>query len=212
MHDNAAQKTVAFLLEQLADLNSDFWAAFSHPGWSKLHLQLALDTCLAMAVGVWWRVVFYLGKCPWRVWRAVDPAAPREARQRECTEIKQCCPACLDPNFTRPLLAQHSVDELAPESSDVRHQVVTAIRASRATNIMSELRFSRITMHMMSSKFVRAASASTMASKHMPAELAALHGRAVQAWEQEEGVPVGNFAEFTPKVAWRAWAAQVRVR
>ena len=87
-----------------------------------------------------------------------------------------------------------------------------SIHKCRATNIMCELKFSRMIMHLMSSVFGRAADASTMASKHLLAEFASMHSRSVAEWEKKEAVPAADLKLFSPmaKSGWHLYLAEQR--
>ena len=159
MEDNVAWEAATFLLTKILDLDDDFWAAFCYEGWDTFRLQLALDTFLLIAAAIWWRVVQLLKTYPWALWLAVDLAEPMEKRRRRCQEIKECCQFCVDREFTAPFLQGYNVDDLLVEGSDANRLVTESIHKCRATNIMSEFKFSRIIKHMMSSVFGRAADA-----------------------------------------------------
>ena len=64
----------------------------------------------------------------------------------------------------------------------------------------------------MSSVFGRAADASTMAIKHVLAEFASMHSRAVAAWEKAEAVPAADIKLFSPKASsgWHLYLAEQR--
>ena len=210
--DNVARKVVTFLLTKILDLDDDFWAAFCYEGWDTFRLQIALDTFLLIAAAIWWIVVQFLKSYPWALWLAVDPAEPMEKRRRRCQEIKECCQFCVDREFTLPFLQEYNVDDLLVEGSPANRLVTESIRKCRATNIMSELKFSRILKHLMSSVFGRAADASTMASKHLLAEFASMHSRSVAEWEKSEAVPAADIKLFSPmaKSGWHLYLAEQR--
>ena len=144
--------------------------------------------------------------------RLTDPAQPMGKRRRRCQEIRECCQFCVDREFTLPFLQEYDVNDLLVEGSPANRLVTESIRKCRATNIMSELRFSRILKHLMSSVFGRAANASTMASKHVLAEFSAMHARAVAAWENLEAVPAADIKLFSPKASsgWHLYLAEQR--
>jgi hypothetical protein len=123
---------------------------------------------------------------------AVDPNQPFEKRQQRCQETRECRQCCFDHVFTLPLLEEYDVGDLLVEGSAANRLVTESISACRATNIVSELRFSRILKHVISSVFARAANASTMASKHVLAEFASMHSRAATAWEEAEAIPAAD--------------------
>ena len=102
--------------------------------------------------------------------------------------------------------------DLLVEGSAANRLVTESISACRATNIMSELRFSRILKHLISSVFARAANASTMASKHVLAEFASMHSRAATAWEEAEAIPAADIRFFTPNASsgWHLYLADQR--
>ena len=210
--DNVARKVVTFLLTKILDLDDDFWAAFCYEGWDTFRLQIALDTFLLIAAAIWWRVVQFLKSYPWALWLAVDPAEPMEKRRRRCQEIKECCQFCVDREFTLPFLQEYIVDDLLVEGSPANRLVTESIHKCRATNIMSELKFSRILKHLMSSVFGRAADASTMASKHLLAEFASMHSRSVAEWEKLEAVPAADIKLFSAKAksGWHLYLAEQR--
>ena len=66
--------------------------------------------------------------------------------------------------------------------------------------------------HVISSVFARAANASTMASKHVLAEFASMHSRAVTAWEEAEAVPAADIKLFSAKAksGWHLYLAEQR--
>ena len=76
-------------------------------------------------------------------------------------------------------------DVILDETSMVHRLIRHSLSQVRATNVMSELRFSRVQKHMGSSKFGRACSVSTLASKHFLSEFSAMHGRAAATWDKE---------------------------
>lgn len=84
------------------------------------------------------------------------------------------------------------------EGSDANRLVTDSINKCRATNIMSELKFSRIIKHLMSSVFGRATGVSTMAGEHFMAESSSTHSRAVAAWEKADVVPKADIKLFSP--------------
>ena len=114
--------------------------------------------------------------------------------------------------FTLPLLDEYDVGDLLVEGSAANRLVTESISKCRATNIMSELKFSRILKHLMSSVFGRAADASTMASKHLLAEFASMHPRSVAEWEKSEAVPAADIKLFSPmaKSGWHLYLAEQR--
>ena len=203
---------VTFLLAKILDLNGDFPAAFCYDGWGQFRLQMALDIFFLIAASIWWRVVQYLKTYPWALRMAVDPKHPLEKRRRRCQETRECCWFCFDHEFTLPFLEEYDVGDLLVEGSAANRLVTESISACRATNIMSELRFSRILKHVISSVFARAANASTMASKHVLAEFASMHSRAATAWEEAEAIPAADIRFSTPKASsgWHLYLADQR--
>ena len=209
--DNAARQVVTFLVAKILDLD-DFWAVFFYEGWDTFRLQMALDTFLLIAAAIWRRVMQLLKTYPWALWMAVDPEQPMEKRRRRCQETRECCQSCFDREFTLPFLQEYDVDDLLVEGSPANRLVTKSIRKCRATNIMSELKFSPILKHLMSSVFARAANASTMASKHVLAEFASMHSRAATAWEEADAVPAADIKLFSAKAksGWHLYLAEQR--
>ena len=214
--DSPLPRVVRFLVDQLATLDGDFWLVYMgepDEAWDTYRLQLALDTFYTMAAGLWFRVGRHLDMFPWRLWHVVDPEATAQHRAHHAELLSRYCPSCVDRHFTQPILEEHGAQEVSRVGSAAHEKVLISLRKSRASNIMSELRFARITKHMMSSKFGRAASSSSMACKHTLAELSAMHARATTRWEQEEAVPKIDAPSWSAKASsgWHSFLKQQRV-
>ena len=82
----------------------------------------------------------------------------------------------------------------------------------RASNIISELRFVRLTKQLNSSKYGRAAAVSSVASKHTLSELQAMHARAHLGWAKVNRVRQVDAASAPSKdtAGWHAFVATQR--
>lgn len=167
-----------------------------------------MDTFLTIAGGMWWRVGRHLDLFPWRLWHVVNPEmSVAEKRKQHADRLVRCCPSCVDPWFTRPLLDEYGATDIARIGSIAHEKVLTSLQKCRATNVMSELRFARLTKHMVPNRYGRAPSIPSMATKHTLAELASMQHRAVAKWEKEEAVPKIDAPEWTSKASssWHAF-------
>lgn len=79
------RRVVDFLVDMLARLDDDFWLVYAPDGWDSFHLQLAMDTFLTIAGGIWWRVGCHLQAFPWRLWHVVNPDSSED---RRCARTK----------------------------------------------------------------------------------------------------------------------------
>lgn len=201
-------RVVRFMVDQLAHLDAEFWIVYAGEGWDSFRLQLAMDTFLTIAGGIWWRVGRHLDLFPWRLWHVVNPEmSVAEERKQHADRLVRCCPSCVDPWFTRPLLNEYGATDIARPGSIAHEKVLTSLQKCRATNVMSELRFARLTKHMVPNRYGRAPSIPSMATKHTLAELASMQHRAVAKWEKEEAVPKIDAPEWTSKASssWHAF-------
>ena len=111
--ESPATAVVMFLLGCLADLDAEFWFVYVQDEWNADHVQLALDSVLTIAAGVWWRVIRHLQHFPWRLWHVVNLAAPESWRQRHIGLLDRCCRRCFDRDFTLPIVEQHGVADIS---------------------------------------------------------------------------------------------------
>ena len=183
---NPAEQVIRFFCSKVRDLSDEFWLVLRYPAWSTFTLQLALDTSMAIGGAIQWRVIESLRHYPWRLWLIVDSTLPLADRCAEVELLEAACEECLDPHFTKRVLEVYAPADLLDPTSRANRVVRSSIESVRATNIVSELRFGRISKQMVTSKFGRAASSSTLASKHVLSELSSMHGRAMDAWEAKQ--------------------------
>ena len=203
---------VSFLVTRLLQLGSEFWCVYRYGGMDQHKLQLALDTVLRLAGSLSFRVVYSLEQYPWRLWRVLDPAQPYESRREQASVVEGACQQCLDPSFTKPLLAGCAVRELLDPETLPHKRARASFESCRATNVMSELRFARTSKHLAASKFGRACSLSTVASKHLLSELGFLHNQALDSWENSHPRPHIDAALKSDKAvsSWHRFVAEKR--
>ena len=182
--NNPAHEVLHFLLRQLRNLDGPFWALVRRGQWTTENLQLTMDTVFTLVCSIFWRVVVYLRFYPWALWVVVDTHRPLVERQERAGALARSCEHCRDQGFTTPLLEHFQANDLLDSSHRAHQLVYTTFRRCRATNIVSELQFARVQKQLLSSKVGRAPSISSVASKHLLSEFAAMHGRAVDEWER----------------------------
>jgi len=211
-HPSACTRVVFFLVSRLGDLDTTFWAVYRYEGLDEWKLQLALDTILRLAASLCYRLMYSLDLRPWALWKLLDTAQPDAERRNEANVLRGACPQCLDPLFTEELLRGCTVDDLLDETSPHHKRARACFEHCRATNIMSETRFARVTKLLNTSKFGRACSASTVASKHFLSEFSSMHKQAVEAWARKHPMPLIEDSRRSKKASsgWHEYLAEGR--
>ena len=143
---NPVNRLIDFLLRMLNDLDNTFWQLMAYPdGWSEFKLQLAVDAMLRMVGSLWWRLVYRLARWPWLLYRIVDRGTPGVERATLRTAMFRDCDGCLDKLTAKIAGLPGAEDNLSDLDSPLSTSVRKAFEKCRATNIISETRFARIT-------------------------------------------------------------------
>jgi len=209
---NPLCQMLEFVFNRLHNLQDGFWALLTYKGWNVFRLQIVLDTFLAIAAACFWRVKCTLDRYPWLLWLIVDPARPLGARRTSAEKFRAACDECLDPYFSLVVRQTWGVDALLDDTTDACCIVRESFEQCPASNIMSELRFARIKKLLASGVSGRAHAASTMASKHVLSELAAVHARACDRLGRFRPEPVPPAPDPSPKAksSWHKFLSQKR--